>query len=195
MGDNKTIIIRTPIFGDQALKKKSHASLVVLKGEEIGRDFRLRKRGMVIGRSTTADICLPGEGGGHGQPSDRTARSDPPAVARESAPPSSPGKSPGASAASSNRTPAPRKSSEAPWPAHNSPVVSYHETTPVLFRVSLEGAVRCSICGARLHQKSITVDHVQRKQDGGTGSVDNAQLAHGYCNSGYKESQRVRDGS
>ena len=62
MGDNKTIIIRTPIFGDQALKKKSHASLVVLKGEEIGRDFRLRKRGIVIGRSTTADICLPGEG-------------------------------------------------------------------------------------------------------------------------------------
>ena len=62
-------------------------------------------------------------------------------------------------------------------------------------REALEGAVRCSICGARLHQKSITVDHVQRKQDGGTGSVDNAQLAHGYCNSGYKESQRVRDGS
>ena len=55
----------------------------------------------------------------------------------ESAPPSSPGKSPGASAASSNRTPVPQKSSEAPWPAHSSPVVSYHETTPVLFRASL----------------------------------------------------------
>ncbi len=46
------------MLDDQGLNK-SHASLIVLKGAEIGRDFRLRKSSMVIGRSTTADICLP----------------------------------------------------------------------------------------------------------------------------------------
>ena len=49
------------MLDDQGLNK-SHASLIVLKGAEIGRDFRLRKNGMVIGRSTTADICLPDDG-------------------------------------------------------------------------------------------------------------------------------------
>ncbi len=42
--------------------KKSHASLIVLKGAEIGRDFRLRKSGMIIGRSTRADISVPDQG-------------------------------------------------------------------------------------------------------------------------------------
>ena len=37
--------------------------------------------------------------------------------------------------------------------------------------------------------KTISMDHAQRKQDGGTGSPDNAQLTHPYCNSGYKEQQ------
>ena len=58
MDDNKTIISHKPILGDQGLEK-SHASLIVLKGEEIGRDFRLRKNSMLIGRSNAADICLP----------------------------------------------------------------------------------------------------------------------------------------
>ena len=49
------------MLGDRGLEK-SHASLIVLKGAEIGRDFRLRKNSMVIGRSTTADICLPDDG-------------------------------------------------------------------------------------------------------------------------------------
>jgi len=58
-------------------------------------------------------------------------------------------------------------------------------------REAMEKAVRCSICGARLHKNSITFDHVQRKEDGGTGEVDNAMPAHPYCNSGYKESQHA----
>jgi diguanylate cyclase (GGDEF)-like protein len=61
MSDNKTIIINESMFDDQGANK-SQASLIVLKGEEIGRDFRLRKNSMVIGRSTTADICLPDDG-------------------------------------------------------------------------------------------------------------------------------------
>ena len=61
MDDNRTIIIRKSMLDDRGLNK-SHASLIVLKGAEIGRDFRLRRNSMVIGRSTTVDICLPDDG-------------------------------------------------------------------------------------------------------------------------------------
>ncbi len=61
MDDQKTIIIKKSMLDDEWLNK-GHASLIVLKGAEIGRDFRLRKNSMVIGRSTTADICLPDDG-------------------------------------------------------------------------------------------------------------------------------------
>jgi diguanylate cyclase (GGDEF)-like protein len=61
MGNQRTIILDTSIFDDEG-PDKSHASLIVLKGAEIGRDFRLRKTSMVIGRESTADICLPDDG-------------------------------------------------------------------------------------------------------------------------------------
>ena len=57
MDEKTTIIIPKLMLDDQGLNK-SHASLIVLKGAEIGRDFRLRKNSMVIGRSTSADISL-----------------------------------------------------------------------------------------------------------------------------------------
>jgi len=46
------------MFDDPA-RSERHAALIVLRGEEIGRDFRLRRKGMVIGRSPDVDICLP----------------------------------------------------------------------------------------------------------------------------------------
>ncbi len=61
MDEDKTIINRKAKPDDRELNK-SHASLIVLKGAEIGRDFRLRKNNMIIGRSTRADICLPDTG-------------------------------------------------------------------------------------------------------------------------------------
>ena len=51
---------------------------------------------------------------------------------------------------------------------------------------AIRNAPRCKICGGLLHQKSISIDHKVRKEDGGDGSVNNAQLAHPYCNSTYK---------
>ncbi|MFD9472499.1 HNH endonuclease signature motif containing protein [Streptomyces goshikiensis] len=59
----------------------------------------------------------------------------------------------------------------------------------VFLKAALAEATRCEICWARLHFKSVTVDHKIRKEDGGTGSVSNAALTHPYCNSGYKESR------
>ena len=60
MTSRKTTIIHTPIGHDKGLEK-NHAALIVLKGAEIGRDFRLRGGSTVIGRETTAKICLPDE--------------------------------------------------------------------------------------------------------------------------------------
>jgi hypothetical protein len=50
-------------------------------------------------------------------------------------------------------------------------------------------AMTCKICEGYIHVNSITVDHIERKEDGGSGTIDNAQLAHPYCNTGYKEMQ------
>ncbi|MFQ2359818.1 HNH endonuclease signature motif containing protein [Aeromonas dhakensis] len=47
-------------------------------------------------------------------------------------------------------------------------------------------APKCKICGGLLHPKSISIDHKVRKEDGGMGNYENAQLTHPYCNSTYK---------
>lgn len=57
----------------------------------------------------------------------------------------------------------------------------------VFLRESLEKALRCKICNGRIHKEAITFDHIKRKEDGGLGGPDNAQMAHPYCNTGYKE--------
>ena len=41
---------------DSARFKKAHASLVVLRGAQIGRDFRLRRRRTLVGRGPEVDI-------------------------------------------------------------------------------------------------------------------------------------------
>ena len=56
----------------------------------------------------------------------------------------------------------------------------------VFIRQALQGAPRCAICGGYLHLHSISIDHIQRKREGGTGSADNGQLTHLYCNTGVK---------
>jgi len=53
--DDRTVAIDRP-KPDEGRMRKNHASLIVLDGAEIGRDFRLRKRSMVLGRSPEADI-------------------------------------------------------------------------------------------------------------------------------------------
>lgn len=61
MAEHKTIRISEALFADPG-RNRRHAALVVLRGAEIGRDFRLRKNRMVIGRGETADIRLPDDG-------------------------------------------------------------------------------------------------------------------------------------
>jgi len=65
---------------------------------------------------------------------------------------------------------------------------SAENKTAAFLREAMQNELKCAICGARLHFKSISMDHIVRKQDGGTDLADNMQLTHPYCNSGYKES-------
>ncbi|WP_299257549.1 DUF262 domain-containing protein [uncultured Kushneria sp.] len=51
---------------------------------------------------------------------------------------------------------------------------------------ALKNPIRCQICQGLIHKNSTSFDHIQRKENGGTGSAENAQLAHPYCNSTYK---------
>ena len=56
----------------------------------------------------------------------------------------------------------------------------------VFIKEALNSAIKCKICSGYMHVNAITIDHIERKKDGGLGTVENAQLAHPYCNSTYK---------
>ena len=55
-------------------------------------------------------------------------------------------------------------------------------------QAAIHGAVKCEVCGGRIHKNSMSFDHIVRREDGGQGNPGNAQLTHPYCNTGYKES-------
>ena len=51
---------------------------------------------------------------------------------------------------------------------------------------ALSASFICGICGARIDQKAMHLDHKTDKSDGGLGTTENAQWAHPYCDSTYK---------
>ncbi|MGL4758941.1 MAG: HNH endonuclease [Patescibacteria group bacterium] len=56
----------------------------------------------------------------------------------------------------------------------------------IYIKDTLPNAPRCKICNGFVHKNSISIDHKQRRQDGGLANIDNGQLTHPYCNTGYK---------
>ncbi|QYJ89154.1 GmrSD restriction endonuclease domain-containing protein [Shewanella halotolerans] len=56
----------------------------------------------------------------------------------------------------------------------------------VFLKSALQSANKCRICNGYIHVKSISIDHVDRKEDGGIGVADNGQITHPYCNTTYK---------
>ncbi|MGL5834410.1 MAG: HNH endonuclease signature motif containing protein, partial [Waterburya sp.] len=60
------------------------------------------------------------------------------------------------------------------------------QKSAVYMRDALQNAPTCKICGGLIHRNSISIDHAKRKQDGGLATLDNGQLTHPYCNTGYK---------
>jgi len=71
-------------------------------------------------------------------------------------------------------------------PDITSPDFSSQRKSAAFIHEAIAHAPRCKICGGYLHKNSITIDHIQRKEDGGIGSIDNAQLTHPYCNTTFK---------
>ena len=53
-------------------------------------------------------------------------------------------------------------------------------------RDATKDPLRCGICGGLIHFNSISIDHIKRREDGGLGTVDNAQLSHPFCNTTVK---------
>jgi HNH endonuclease len=70
--------------------------------------------------------------------------------------------------------------------AGNKSQFSKETKSATFLRDAIGGAPRCKICKCLLHFNSIQVDHIVRKQDGGLGVLDNAQLSHPFCNSTVK---------
>jgi len=56
----------------------------------------------------------------------------------------------------------------------------------VFLTQALKSALKCQICKGYIHSHSIQFDHIQRKSEGGMGTVENAQLSHPYCNTTIK---------
>ena len=67
------------------------------------------------------------------------------------------------------------------------PIISDDTKTFVYVKQAIENALRCPICDGLLDPgKSVSYDHKVRVREGGTGSQSNVQMAHPYCNTGYK---------
>lgn len=67
------------------------------------------------------------------------------------------------------------------------PTISDETKTMVYVRQAIEKALRCAICDGLLDPaKSVSYDHTVRVRHGGTGDPGNVQMAHPYCNTGYK---------
>ena len=56
----------------------------------------------------------------------------------------------------------------------------------IFLKEALKNTPKCKICNGLIHRNSISIDHIERKRDGGVADINNAQLTHPYCNSGYK---------
>ncbi|MDD3416948.1 MAG: HNH endonuclease signature motif containing protein [Lachnospiraceae bacterium] len=63
---------------------------------------------------------------------------------------------------------------------------SANQKSSVFINDAISSATKCKICNGLIHKNAISIDHVVRRRDGGKGSIDNGQLTHPYCNTGYK---------
>jgi 5-methylcytosine-specific restriction endonuclease McrA len=80
---------------------------------------------------------------------------------------------------------------------------AYEGVTPTKFSAQVKSGLamkelltkahRCPICKGVVPTQALSIDHIRRRNDGGTSTVDNAQVTHPYCNTGYKE-QRIAKG-
>jgi hypothetical protein len=63
---------------------------------------------------------------------------------------------------------------------------STERKSAIYIKEALLNTPKCKICNGYIHRNSISIDHIERKQYGGLGSIDNGQITHPYCNSTIK---------
>lgn len=68
----------------------------------------------------------------------------------------------------------------------DNPKFNTEQKSAIYLREVIEKAPRCAICDSYLHANSITIDHIERKREGGLARLSNGQLAHPYCNTTFK---------
>jgi HNH endonuclease len=61
-----------------------------------------------------------------------------------------------------------------------------NQKSEIFLNQALQNPPKCKICNGLIHKNSISIDHIQRKADGGFATLDNGQIAHPYCNTTYK---------
>ncbi len=61
-----------------------------------------------------------------------------------------------------------------------------NQKSEIFLNEALQNPPRCRICNGLMHKNSISIDHIQRKADGGFATLDNGQITHPYCNTTYK---------
>ncbi|HBG28518.1 MAG: hypothetical protein A2Y10_07215 [Planctomycetes bacterium GWF2_41_51] len=76
-------------------------------------------------------------------------------------------------------------SSENEFPS-NQKDFSTGKKSAIYIKQAIQGTPKCKICGGLIHRNSISIDHIQRKADGGLADIENGQITHPYCNTGYK---------
>ncbi|EKO3447591.1 DUF262 domain-containing protein [Vibrio fluvialis] len=66
--------------------------------------------------------------------------------------------------------------------------ISDEQKSKLFINVALKNAIKCPICNGYLDvDKSVSYDHIVRVREGGSGSSDNVQLTHPYCNHSIKQ--------
>lgn len=63
---------------------------------------------------------------------------------------------------------------------------SSSKKSEVYIKNALNSVMICPICQGGLHINALSIDHIERKQDGGKATTENGQVTHPYCNTGYK---------
>ncbi|MCY4780353.1 DUF262 domain-containing protein [Sphingobacterium sp. UT-1RO-CII-1] len=71
---------------------------------------------------------------------------------------------------------------------HKSSFINFTTETKseIFIREALKIGLKCKICNGYIHKNSISIDHIQRVEDGGKGEPENGQLTHPYCNTTFK---------
>ena len=64
--------------------------------------------------------------------------------------------------------------------------MSTRTKSAIFLETATSNTTRCAICGAITHRNAMNIDHIQRRRDGGTADMSNAQITHPFCNSTVK---------